>query len=182
MWLPQWQWLRWSPPPTFILSASFLVMSKHDGILLMICSRLLQTTALSSTISLPTKGLNFIHTNWTMMTGKLLGISYEFWRYIHIAICLPASTYSQCCQCAHQVYKDATLFFSQDTVVTIAHVVLTMDCIDVVLSNSATMPLTAAVKHALSFAHWLMDKYYSKTDFLNVYHIAMDMSPFFVPC
>ena len=80
------------------------------------------------------------------------------------------------------MYKDATLFFSQDNVVTIAHVVLTMDRIDAMLSNSATMPLTPAIKHALSFARRLMDKYYSKTDFSNVYRIAMGMSPFFVPC
>jgi hypothetical protein len=79
------------------------------------------------------------------------------------------------------MYKDATLFFSQDNVVTIAHVVPTMDRNDVVLSNSATMPLTPAIKHALSFAHRLMDKYYSKTDFSNVYRIAMGTSPFFVP-
>jgi len=46
------------------------------------------------------------------------------------------------------MYKDATLFFSQDNVVTITHVVPTMDRIDAMLSNSATMPLTPAVKHA----------------------------------
>ena len=73
------------------------------------------------------------------------------------------------------------LFFSQDNVVTIAHVVLMMDHIDVMLSNSATMPLTPAIKHALSFACRLMDKYYSKTDFSNIYCIAMGKSPFFVP-
>jgi L-ascorbate metabolism protein UlaG (beta-lactamase superfamily) len=78
------------------------------------------------------------------------------------------------------MYKDTTLFFSQDNVVTIAHVVPTMDHIDVMLSNSATKLLNLAVKHALLFAHKLMDKYYSKTDLSNVYCIAMGPSPLYL--
>jgi hypothetical protein len=73
------------------------------------------------------------------------------------------------------MYKDATLFFSQDNVVTIANVVPTMDRIDDMLSSSAKTPLNPAVKHALTFARKLMDKYYSKTDLSNVYRIAMGM-------
>ena len=71
------------------------------------------------------------------------------------------------------MYKDATLFFSQDNAVTIANVVPTMDRIDKMLSTSAATPLTPAVKHALTFACKLMDEYYSKTDLSNVYRIAM---------
>jgi hypothetical protein len=71
------------------------------------------------------------------------------------------------------MYKDVTLFFSQDNIITIANVVPTMDCINKMLSISTLMPLTPAVKHALTFAHKLMDKYYSKTDLSNVYCIAM---------
>ena len=71
------------------------------------------------------------------------------------------------------MYKDATLFFSQDNVVTIANVVPTMDRIDDMLSSSAKTPLHPAVKHALTFARKLMDKYYSKTDLSNVYRITM---------
>ena len=67
------------------------------------------------------------------------------------------------------------LFFSQDDAVTIANMVPTMDRINAMLSSSATTPLAPAVKHALTFARWLMDKYYSKTDLSNVYHIAMGM-------
>jgi hypothetical protein len=71
------------------------------------------------------------------------------------------------------MYKDATLFFSQDAIATIAHVIPTMDRIDAMLSSSSTEPLSPSVKHALSFARKIMDKYYSKTDLSNVYWIAM---------
>jgi len=71
------------------------------------------------------------------------------------------------------MYKDVTLFFSQDNAITIANVVPTMDHINKMLSTSAVTPLTPAVKHALIFACKLMDKYYSKTDLSNVYCIAM---------
>jgi len=71
------------------------------------------------------------------------------------------------------MYKDATLFFSQDTVVTIAHVIPTMDRIDSMLSNSVAEPLVPSVKHALMFTHKIMDKYYPKTDLSNIYWIAM---------
>jgi hypothetical protein len=43
------------------------------------------------------------------------------------------------------------------------------------LSSSSTKPLSSSVKHALSFAWKIMDKYYSKMDLLNVYWIAMGM-------
>jgi hypothetical protein len=73
------------------------------------------------------------------------------------------------------MYKDATIFFSQDNAVTIPNVVPTMDRIDAMLSSSATTPLVPAIKHSLTFARRLMDKYYSKTDLSNVYRIAMSM-------
>ena len=71
------------------------------------------------------------------------------------------------------MYKEATLFFSQDNVETIAHIIPTMDRIDNMLHTSASNPLNLAVKVALKFARKLMDKYYSKTDVSNVYHITM---------
>ena len=74
------------------------------------------------------------------------------------------------------MYKDATTFFSQDDVATIAHVISTMDRIDNMLKASATEPLILSVKHALKFACKIMDKYYSKTDISNVYCIAMGTS------
>ena len=71
------------------------------------------------------------------------------------------------------MYKDVTLFFSQDIVATMAHVIPTMDWIDAMLSGSFTEPLLFSVKHALSFAWKHMDKYYLKTALSNVYQIAM---------
>jgi len=73
------------------------------------------------------------------------------------------------------MYKDATLFFSQDDAVTITNMVPMMDRINTMLSSLATTPLAPAIKHALTFACQLMDKYYSKTDPSNVYHITMGM-------
>jgi hypothetical protein len=73
------------------------------------------------------------------------------------------------------MYKDATQFFSQDTAVTIANIVPTMDRIDTMLSSSGRTPLAPGVKHALTFARQSMDKYYSKTNLSNVYRIAMGM-------
>jgi len=73
------------------------------------------------------------------------------------------------------MYKNATLFFYQDNAVTITNVVPMMDRIDAMLSSSAMTPLAPAIKHALTFACWLMDKYYSKTDLSNMYHITMGM-------
>ena len=68
------------------------------------------------------------------------------------------------------------MFFSQDAVSTIAHVIPTMDRIDALLKDTAAEPLVPSVKHALTFAHQILDKYYSKTDLSNVYRIAMSKS------
>jgi hypothetical protein len=73
-----------------------------------------------------------------------------------------------------QMFKDATVFFSQDTVPTIAHVIPTMDRIDALL-NSPLHALNPAVNAALAFARKTMDKYYSKTDHSGIYRIAMGM-------
>ena len=73
------------------------------------------------------------------------------------------------------MYKEGTIFFSQASVATIAHVIPTMDQIDTMLSSSSVEPLSPSVEHALSFAWKIMDKYYLKTDLSNVYQIAMGM-------
>ena len=73
------------------------------------------------------------------------------------------------------MYKEGTVFFSQDAVATIAHVIPTMDRIDAMLCDFSTDQLSPSVKQALSFAREIMDKYYSKTDLSNVYRIAMGM-------
>ena len=72
-----------------------------------------------------------------------------------------------------KIYKDATLFFSQDQVSSIANVIPTMDCIGALLSNAPVEPLSPSVKHALRFARKSINKYYSKTNLSNVYCIAM---------
>ena len=56
-----------------------------------------------------------------------------------------------------------------------------MDHIDATLHCTGPMALNDAVKHALVFAHKLLDKYYSKTDLSNVYHIVMGVSSFMDP-
>jgi len=48
-----------------------------------------------------------------------------------------------------------------------------MDRIDSLLNGATTEPLSPSVKHALTFAHNSINKYYSKTDLSNVYCIAM---------
>ena len=73
------------------------------------------------------------------------------------------------------MYKEGTIFFSQDFVATIAHVIPTMDQIDTMLSSSSVEPLSPSVKHALSFAQKIINKYYSKMDLSNVYQISMGM-------
>lgn len=74
------------------------------------------------------------------------------------------------------MYKDATLFFSQDATLTIVHVIPTMDCLDSMLSEDNPNPLSLSVKHALKFACTIINKYYSKMDLSNVYRIVMGMS------
>ncbi|KAF8231002.1 hypothetical protein L208DRAFT_1279094, partial [Tricholoma matsutake] len=74
-----------------------------------------------------------------------------------------------------QIYKDATLFFSQDQVSTVANVIPTMDLIDSLLSDAAAEPLSSSVKHVLIFTCKSINKYYSKTDPSNVYRIVMGM-------
>jgi hypothetical protein len=76
-----------------------------------------------------------------------------------------------------QIYKDATVFFSQASVSTIAHVIPTIDQIDAMLSESSTEPLAPAVKYGLTFARHVLNKYYSKTDDSNIYRIAVILHP-----
>jgi hypothetical protein len=68
------------------------------------------------------------------------------------------------------------LFFSHDSAATIAHVIPSMDQINTMFHDAGTMVLTPSVRHALIFAHKLLNKYYSKTDLSNVYHVAKGIS------
>lgn len=111
-----------------------------------------------------------------MTTGRLFVTSYVFLKYVPLV----QSVHNT--DCSWQIYKDATLFFSQDNVSTIANVIPTMDRIDSLLNNAATEPLSPAVKQALSFARKSINKYYSKTDLSNIYRIAMGMLRFIHLC
>jgi hypothetical protein len=104
-----------------------------------------------------------------MRTGKLLETSYEYSRYVSqlVEYCYFGVNF------LFKIYKDATLFFSQDKVSSIANVIPTMDRIDALLSDATVEPLSPSVKHALKFARKSINKYYSKTDLSNVYRIAM---------
>ena len=82
----------------------------------------------------------------------------------------------ECCSGVNvifKIYKDVTLFFSQDRVSLIANVIPIMDCIDALLSDVPAEPFCQSVKHTLTFARKSINKYYSKTDLFNVYHITM---------
>ena len=81
-----------------------------------------------------------------------------------------------------QIYKQATIFFLQDRVPTIANVIPTMDRIDDLLSEAAKRPLVPAVKHALKFARASINKYYSKTDASDIYRIAMGETNYYYIC
>ena len=73
-----------------------------------------------------------------------------------------------------------TLFFSQDSVSTIAHVIPTIDCLNSALSGTNSQSLSPPIKDALKLAWASINKYYSKTDMLNVYHITISKYTIFV--
>ena len=75
-----------------------------------------------------------------------------------------------------QIYKDVTLFFSQDAVSTIGHVIPTMDRIGALVDDVTSDPLSLSVKYVLKFTRNSINKYYSKMDQSNVYRIAMGKS------
>ena len=56
------------------------------------------------------------------------------------------------------------------------NVMPTMDQIDKMLSSATPIQLDPTVRHALTFACKIMDKYYLKTDVSNIYCIAMGAS------
>jgi hypothetical protein len=73
-----------------------------------------------------------------------------------------------------QVFKDATLFFSRDGTPNIATVIPAMDRIDEVLTtNALDKQYSISVQAALAMGKKTLNRYYSKTDFSDVYRIAM---------
>ncbi|KDQ49173.1 hypothetical protein JAAARDRAFT_143779, partial [Jaapia argillacea MUCL 33604] len=71
-----------------------------------------------------------------------------------------------------------TLFYSQDTVCTIANVIPSMDKIDEVLHpQSISQQYYPAIQAVMRLGKATMNRYYSKTDSSNVYRIAMVLHP-----
>jgi hypothetical protein len=75
-----------------------------------------------------------------------------------------------------QVFKEATLFFSQATP-SLATVIPAMDHIDETLTTQSRNPkIEPAIRVALNIAKHVLNQYYDKLDSLNVYRIAMGWS------
>ncbi|KAJ7195704.1 hypothetical protein B0H12DRAFT_1038619, partial [Mycena haematopus] len=78
-----------------------------------------------------------------------------------------------------RLFKKLTLQFSQEGVVTIAHVIPAMDKIQDMLDAEGTSAgLSSAIKYALKKGQKLMNTYYSRTDNSHAYRVAMSMSYF----
>ncbi|GBE82246.1 hypothetical protein SCP_0406300 [Sparassis crispa] len=67
-------------------------------------------------------------------------------------------------------YKKATLFFSQDSISTIANVIPTT-------SFAGEQSVPPAIQSVMGLARTTMNRYYSKTDLSSIYRIAMVLHP-----
>jgi hypothetical protein len=74
-----------------------------------------------------------------------------------------------------QVFKKATLYFSGDSISTIANVVSTMDLIDDVLESRGERQLQPAVSSAVSLGRATLKRYYVKTGLSDIYYLAVGM-------
>lgn len=81
-----------------------------------------------------------------------------------------------------QIFKDATLFFSQGTP-NLATVIPAMDHIDKVLATSLDSPynFSIAIRAALAIGKIAMNRYYNKTDHSEVYRVSMGTFSFGKP-
>lgn len=75
-----------------------------------------------------------------------------------------------------QILKDATEFFSRATP-NLATVIPAMDHIDTFFTNSITpdSDMNDAIRAAVTLGKKTLNRYYSKTDMVEVYRIAMGM-------
>jgi len=73
-----------------------------------------------------------------------------------------------------QIFKDATLFFSQGTS-NLATVIPAMDIIDsmIATTSEASQKFCLAIHTALAIGSMTLNKYYNKTDNSEVYCISM---------
>ncbi|KAJ6536105.1 hypothetical protein B0H19DRAFT_884758, partial [Mycena capillaripes] len=76
-----------------------------------------------------------------------------------------------------EVFKKATLFFSSDSMSTIANVVSTMDVIDNILESRGERELRPGVIHAVSLGRNTLQRYYVKTGLSDVYGLALVLHP-----
>ncbi|KAF8266786.1 hypothetical protein EI94DRAFT_1583587 [Lactarius quietus] len=77
-----------------------------------------------------------------------------------------------------KIFKDATLFFSRDGVPNLATMIPAMDHIDEVLATHTTnRQFSISIQVALTVGKRTLNHYYSKTDFSEVYGIAMVLHP-----
>ncbi|KAJ6617747.1 hypothetical protein B0H10DRAFT_1796816, partial [Mycena sp. CBHHK59/15] len=86
-----------------------------------------------------------------------------------------------------QIFKDATLYFSNENHCTIPQVLTTMDKVDDLIMATVTTSavqgpglkraLHPSIKSALKLAKATLNKYYSHTDSSNIYRIAMGNAP-----
>jgi len=81
-----------------------------------------------------------------------------------------------------QIFKDATLFFSQGTP-NLATVIPTMEHINKVLTVSSDSPykFSIAIRAALAIGKIAMNRYYNKTDHSEVYRVSMGTFSFSKP-
>ena len=74
-----------------------------------------------------------------------------------------------------QIFKDATLFFSRRTP-SISTVIPAMDHIDAHLATAAQSAVySPSIRAALAIGKETLNRYYNKTDYSEVYRIAMGM-------
>ncbi|KAJ7144096.1 hypothetical protein C8R44DRAFT_585710, partial [Mycena epipterygia] len=86
-----------------------------------------------------------------------------------------------------KIFKDATLYFSNENHCTIPQVLITMDKVDDLITATVTTSavqgpgpkraLHPSIKSALKLVKATLNKYYSHTDSSNIYRIAMVLHP-----
>jgi hypothetical protein len=77
------------------------------------------------------------------------------------------------------MFKDATLFFSRGGTPNIASVIPAMDHLDEHLASAAISPkYDPAIRAAVTIGKKTLNRYYDRTDHLELYQIAMGTYPF----
>ena len=73
-----------------------------------------------------------------------------------------------------QVFKNATLYFSCDRTLNLTKIIPAMDYLNSILAtNALDDDLPFSIKAALTIGKKILNQYYSKTDYSDMYHIAI---------